>query len=71
MPTLVEQTVIDVGQGRCIITLPKPWFRYFGIQPGDKLEIETDEDLIIRHPRRRSATRRIPEKQNGKQGNLE
>lgn len=51
MPTLVERTVIDMGQGSYIITLPKPWLRYFGIQPGDKLEIETDGDLIIRRPK--------------------
>lgn len=53
MPTLVERTVIDMGQGSYIITLPKPWLRYFKIQPGDKLEIETNDDLIIRRPSKR------------------
>ena len=53
MPTLVERTVIDMGQGSYIITLPMPWLRYFKIQPGDKLEIITDGDLIIRRPRRK------------------
>lgn len=57
MPTLVERTVIDMGQGSYIITLPKPWLRYFGIRPGDKLEIETDGDLIIRRPRRKRIAR--------------
>lgn len=57
MPTLVERTVIDMGQGSYIITLPKPWLRYFKIQPGDKLEIETDGDLIIRRPRRKRIIR--------------
>ncbi len=57
MPTLVERTVIDMGQGSYIITLPKPWLRYFGIRPGDKLEIETDGDLIRRRPRRKRIAR--------------
>lgn len=57
MPTLVERTVIDMGQGSYIITLPKPWLRYFGIQPGDKLEIETNGDLIIRRPKRKRIRR--------------
>ena len=51
MPTLVERTVIDMGQGSYIITLPKPWLRYFGIRPGDKLEVVTNGDLIIRLPK--------------------
>lgn len=62
MPTLVERTVIDMGQGSYIITLPKPWLRYFGIQPGDKLEIETDGDLIIRRPRCKKIVRQIDAK---------
>lgn len=53
MPTLVERSVINLGQGSCVITLPKPWLRYFGIEPGDKLEVVTDHDLIIRVPSKR------------------
>jgi len=53
MPNLVERSVIDMGQGSYVITLPKPWVRYFQIQPGDKLEVISNDDLIIRHPRRR------------------
>lgn len=51
MPTMQERSVIDMGQGSYVITLPKPWLRYFGIRPGDKLEIETNGDLIIRPPK--------------------
>lgn len=57
MPNLVERSVIDMGQGSYVITLPKPWLPYFGIQPGDKLEIETDGDLIIRRPKRKRIAR--------------
>ena len=48
MPTLTERSVIDMGQGSYIITLPKAWIRYFGIKPGDKLEVITNDDLIIK-----------------------
>jgi AbrB family looped-hinge helix DNA binding protein len=58
MPTLQQRSVIDMGQGSYVITLPKPWLRYFGIQPGDKLEIETDGDLIIRRPKRKRQNQR-------------
>ncbi len=58
MPTLHQRSVIDMGQGSYVITLPKPWLRYFGIQSEDKLEIETDGDLIIRRPKKKMAPRR-------------
>jgi len=45
---LVERSVIDMGQGSYIITLPKPWVRYFGIKPGEKLEVISNGELIIR-----------------------
>ncbi len=48
MPTLLERTVIDMGQGSYIMTLPKAWLRYFGIKPGDKLEVITNGELVIR-----------------------
>jgi len=57
VPTLTERSVIDMGQGSYIITLPKAWVRYFGIKPGDKLEVITNGDLIIRPKKRRKAKR--------------
>lgn len=48
MPSLTERSVINMGQGSYIITLPKAWLRYFGIKPGDKLEVIANGDLIIR-----------------------
>ena len=53
MPTLVERSVIDMGQGSYIITLPKAWVRYYRIRPGDKLEVIIDGELTIRVKRRR------------------
>lgn len=48
MPTLVERSVINMGQGSYVITLPKPWIRYLGIRPGERLEVITNGELIIR-----------------------
>jgi len=48
MPTLVERSVIDMGQGSYVITLPKPWIRYLGIKPGERLEVITNGEIIIR-----------------------
>lgn len=47
MPTLVERLVIDMGQGSYGITLPKAWVRYFGIKPGDKLEVVPNGELRV------------------------
>jgi len=62
MPTLVERSVIDMGQGSYVITLPKPWVRYFDIRPGDKLEVISNGELIIRRKKKRN--RRKAERKN-------
>lgn len=48
MTYLIERSVIDMGQGSYIMTLPKPWIRYMRIKPKDKLEVIIKDDLIIR-----------------------
>ncbi len=53
MPTLVERSVIDMGQGSYVITLPKAWVRYFGIKPGDKLQVVTNGELRV-YPKRKT-----------------
>jgi len=55
MPTLDERSVINLGQGSYVITLPKAWLRYFGIKLGDKLEVITNGELVIRVPKRRGS----------------
>lgn len=47
MPTLVERSLFKIG-GAFAITLPKPWVRYYELKPGDKLEIITNNDLVVR-----------------------
>jgi bifunctional DNA-binding transcriptional regulator/antitoxin component of YhaV-PrlF toxin-antitoxin module len=52
MPTLNERSVINLGQGSYVITLPKDWIRYFDIKPGDRLEIISNGELRILPPKR-------------------
>jgi len=61
MPTIVERSVIDMGQGSYVMTLPKGWVRYFGIRPGDKLNVITDGDLIVRPKKKRRGTSSLRE----------
>ena len=62
MPNLVERSVIDMGQGSYIITLPKPWVRYFGIKPGEKLEVISNGELIIRRKKKQASRRKYPKR---------
>lgn len=48
MPTLDVRTIISLGHGSCIITLPKSWLRYYGLVPGDKLEVIANGELRVR-----------------------
>jgi hypothetical protein len=48
MPTLNERSVINLGQGSYVITLPKDWIRYFGI----KLQVISNGELRIFPPKR-------------------
>ena len=48
MPTLVERSLFKIGSSLAI-TLPKLWVRYYKLNPGDKLEIiSNDGDLVVR-----------------------
>lgn len=58
MPTLTERSVIDMGQGSYIITLPKDWCRYFKVRPGDRLVVIADCDLTIRIKEKRGGENR-------------
>lgn len=48
MSLLVERTVFRTGEASVAVTLPIAWVRYVGLQPGHKVEIVIDDDLIIR-----------------------
>ncbi|AQY72686.1 AbrB family transcriptional regulator [Dehalococcoides mccartyi] len=48
MPLLVERKLFKIGEGGFAVTLPKAWINYHRLQPGDKVELVIDGDLIIR-----------------------
>jgi bifunctional DNA-binding transcriptional regulator/antitoxin component of YhaV-PrlF toxin-antitoxin module len=48
MPSLSERTVLDLGQGSYVVCLPKAWFRYYGLKPGDKVEVISNGEITIR-----------------------
>lgn len=52
MPTICKRSLIRMGEGRLVITVPKGWIRYYGLKAGDRLEVITDGELIIRPKRR-------------------
>jgi len=48
MPIKVERTLFKIGEGGFAVTLPKAWINYYNLQPGDKVEIIANDELIIR-----------------------
>ncbi len=60
MASLYERSVIDMGQGSYIMTLPIPWVRYYGIKPGDKLPVVIDGDVLQVYPPRGNEMARNP-----------
>ncbi len=52
------RTVSKVGGSSLMVTLPKGWLRYMGIKAGDKVEVITNGEIIIRQKRRKSSSAR-------------
>lgn len=48
MPVIFERKLFKIGEGGIAVTLPKAWINYYGLKPGDKVEIIVDSDLSIR-----------------------
>ena len=48
MPSLVERSLFRCGESSLAVTLPKAWTRYFQLEPGDRVEIVANDDLVIR-----------------------
>ena len=48
MPIKVERKLFKIGEGGFAVTLPKAWIRYYGLEPGDKVEIIANKELTIR-----------------------
>jgi len=57
MPIFLERKILDLRQGSYAICLPKAWLSFFGLGPGDVLEITGNGELTIR-PKKRGKGRR-------------
>ncbi|MGP8069881.1 MAG: AbrB/MazE/SpoVT family DNA-binding domain-containing protein [Candidatus Bathyarchaeia archaeon] len=47
MPSRTERIVIKLG-GSEIVSLPHDWVEGNGLQPGDKVEVLYDQDVLVR-----------------------
>jgi AbrB family looped-hinge helix DNA binding protein len=54
MPTISTRSLIKMGAGGLVITIPKGWSRYYGLKPGDRLEVIANGELTIRPAPRKS-----------------
>jgi len=48
MPVSYERKLFKVGEGGVAVTLPKAWINYYGLKPGDKVEIIIEGELVVR-----------------------
>ena len=48
MPTLAKRKLIKFGESGLVLTVPKAWARFYGLKPGDKVEVVADGELVVR-----------------------
>ena len=53
MGQIHERTITRVGSGSLVVVLPKGWLRWHSLQPGDKVEVITNGELLVRPKRKR------------------
>ena len=59
MPTLTNRSVIRFGGNAVVITIPKAWADFYGVKPGDRLQVVADDVLVI-HPPAKSESSGYP-----------
>jgi bifunctional DNA-binding transcriptional regulator/antitoxin component of YhaV-PrlF toxin-antitoxin module len=47
MPSLLRRSLIKMGKGGLVVTVPKGWADYYGLKPGDEVQMIADGDLTI------------------------
>ena len=50
MPRIEHRTVLAFGRDSHCVILPKSWLDYYGLKKGDKVEMVTNDEIIIRVP---------------------
>ncbi|MBA7673720.1 hypothetical protein ES703_81924 [subsurface metagenome] len=48
MPIIEERRIYQSGKSSFAITLPRGWLKYLKLKAGDKLEVEVNDELILR-----------------------
>lgn len=52
MPSITERSLIRMGDGGLVITIPKSWAEYYSLRPGDKVEVIANGILRVRPKRK-------------------
>ncbi|MFC2016463.1 AbrB/MazE/SpoVT family DNA-binding domain-containing protein [Chloroflexota bacterium] len=47
MPIKVQRVLFRVGEVSLAVTLPRAWVAYNNLQPGDKVEIIANDEVLI------------------------
>jgi len=55
MPSVTTRSLIRMGDGGLVITIPKSWAQYYKLKPGDKVEVITNGILRVRPKGKRRA----------------
>ncbi len=48
MATISKRSVIRLGKGGLVVSLPRAWTDYYQIKPGSKLEVVANTKLTVR-----------------------
>ena len=64
MPTLMKRRLIAMGRGGLVVTVPKAWRDYYGLQAGDEVIVIANGGLTIR-PKSKSPVRIASEEDSG------
>ena len=48
MPSITERSLIRMGDGGLVITIPKSWAEYYKLKPGDKVVVIANGYLQVR-----------------------
>lgn len=62
MANLYERELYQVGNGGLAIYIPKPWARFWGLKPGDRVVIIADDGIFIKPKGDGDTPKKIPAK---------
>jgi antitoxin component of MazEF toxin-antitoxin module len=50
MPNITKRSLFRIGDGGLALTIPKTWWTYYHLQPGDKVDVISNDELVVRLP---------------------